>query len=239
MPLIGAAVIASAWDPGDLTGAVPDAVGPDGTGTATRFTNAVVLERADGPTTVTLPGLFDAWVAGLSGDRPDLVGLDWPLTDAVVGDDGSAHQAFPGGMFLAMAVDGSVVSDFPIAGPDADLHRFFTHADPAKLLLSVTSDNEVVPFIGARSCFADMTAMMKTATGPDDFIYLLGWYCLIDLELVPGDPTTALRTLPVTARAPRFARCCGRPRRSRPASGRRFGRSPGPSRPRSFSEDRR
>jgi hypothetical protein len=53
-------------------------------------------------------------------------------------------------------------------------------------------------FVGAGGpggAFADMAATMATATGPDDFVYLLGWYCGIDLEMVPGNPATVLRTL--------------------------------------------
>ena len=59
---------------------------------------------------------------------------------------------------------------------------------------NTSSGNEVVPYIEGSKAFADIAAAIRTATGPEHFIYLLGWN-LEDFDLVLNDPTTNVPTM--------------------------------------------
>jgi phosphatidylserine/phosphatidylglycerophosphate/cardiolipin synthase-like enzyme len=62
-----------------------------------------------------------------------------------------------------------------------------------------TSDNEVTFLIDGKETFPAMVEAIKTASGPDHFIYLLGWVLYIDFPLTPqGDvraPSPARETI--------------------------------------------
>jgi phosphatidylserine/phosphatidylglycerophosphate/cardiolipin synthase-like enzyme len=168
-------------------------VGPDLAGTYHAFTDAVAITDPDEAVHFTVHPIFDAW-------RLDpgtaLTGLGWPVDDIRTDEDGIKGQAFTGGS-LALQTDGTVTSVAAPAEPEPapPLLRYLLAADPDRQLGAATPDNEVDFFLDGATAFVDMARTMRTATGPHDFIYLLGWYCDIDLELVPGQPWSALRSL--------------------------------------------
>jgi phosphatidylserine/phosphatidylglycerophosphate/cardiolipin synthase-like enzyme len=78
---------------------------------------------------------------------------------------------------------------------DEDWQRWFP--DPSR----VREGNEVIPYLDAAKLFADMASAIRTATGPGHGILFSAWSVELDLELVPGDPSSTLAELFASAGA--------------------------------------
>ena len=59
----------------------------------------------------------------------------------------------------------------------------------------VHPDNEVLSFVDGPQTFAEMARVIRSADGPDDYIYLLGWFLGMDFELVPGEADSTIHAL--------------------------------------------
>lgn len=195
-PAVGARYLDAPWDLGMPTGESGPAVGPDSPGTFQAFTGGVAITDPDGAVHLTLRPIFDTWQAD---PGTALSGLGWPVGDARK-EDGTARQMFTGGI-LTLQADGTVNSAAVSseAEPAPPLLRYLLPADVDRHLSAATPDNKVDFFLDGAGAFADMARTIRAATGPHDFVYLLGWYCDIDLELVPGQPWSALRSLLASA----------------------------------------
>ena len=64
---------------------------------------------------------------------------------------------------------------------------------------SASTGNKVEAQVDGFSSFAEITRILRTATQPDHFIYIAGWWTQIDFELVPSDAGSTLRNLLATA----------------------------------------
>ncbi len=78
---------------------------------------------------------------------------------------------------------------------DQDWQRWFP--DPSR----VHDGNEVVPYLDAGKLFADMASAIRTATHLGHCILFSAWSVDLDLELVPGDPSSTLAELFASAGA--------------------------------------
>lgn len=123
--------------------------------------------------------------------------LGFPTSSGKPAPNGGQVFGFTGGA-IRQDPDGtaSLVEPDVGAGDQAGaVQRFLLPADAARGLRSATVDNRVEAFIGGKRALPQMAADISAAGGPNDFIYLVNWYCSVDLEMQPSNPDSTLRKL--------------------------------------------
>ncbi|NNC22193.1 peptidoglycan-binding protein [Corallococcus exiguus] len=178
------------FDPGwPTTGTV--AVGFDGAAEFGLFDAATIVSHPDTGGQVLPTAVANLWQS-MSGGAD----LGLPTSSGTATADGGRVFGFTGGA-IHQAVDGTVALavNEVAAGESVPGLRFLLPADPNRGLRSATSDNRVKAFIGGKQALPGMAADIAAATGPDDFIYLINWYCSVNLAMQPGNPDTTLRKL--------------------------------------------
>jgi phosphatidylserine/phosphatidylglycerophosphate/cardiolipin synthase-like enzyme len=110
---------------------------------------------------------------------PSSAGITFPflLGSVTLNDAGAAGVASAGGIVRA------------------DLERYFQPFDIDLHLFGRHISTRATPIIGAAAAFAQMRTDIVGASGIPSFIYILSWHCNIDLPMIPGDPTSTLRSL--------------------------------------------
>lgn len=90
-------------------------------------------------------------------------------------------------------------SDLPSVPPgpspiptSTGLNRYFQPENLFVQRRAPVFQTKVTPFIGGPDALPAMAKDIAGATHPGDFIYLLNWFCDINLQLVTGDPNTTL-----------------------------------------------
>jgi hypothetical protein len=100
----------------------------------------------------------------------------------------------PAGNIFPFLLGSVTLSDAGVAsasGPvSADLQRYFQPGDVAQGLTPRLAGTVATPLIGGAAAFAQMRTDIASTTGASDFVYILSWHCNVDLQLVPGDPTS-------------------------------------------------
>jgi hypothetical protein len=105
----------------------------------------------------------------------------------------STANIFPFLLGSVMLSDAGAAS---ASGPvSANLQRYFQPGDVAQHLTPRLAGTFATPIIGGAAAFAQMRTDIASTTGASDFVYILSWHCNVDFELVPGDPTSTLRSL--------------------------------------------
>lgn len=59
----------------------------------------------------------------------------------------------------------------------------------------VRTGNEVLYLVDGPQTYAEMARVIRSTDGPDDYIYLLGWFLGMDFELVPGEADSTIDAL--------------------------------------------
>jgi PLD-like domain len=150
-----------------------------------------VVLAVSGASPQPLPqSVFDVWsaqnAAGNAMGPP--IGFAFPTTGG---------RIFPFQFASVTLNDAGVVSvtAHVDSGVGADLQRYFQPRDDVLHLLPHQAGTVAKPIIGGDAALAAMRADIASTFGENDFIYILSWHCNIDFELVPGDPTSTLRSL--------------------------------------------
>jgi phosphatidylserine/phosphatidylglycerophosphate/cardiolipin synthase-like enzyme len=55
--------------------------------------------------------------------------------------------------------------------------------------------NTVEPLVDGTAAYAEMVSWLKRVSGPEQFVWLTGWWCSSRFAMIPGDPTTEFREL--------------------------------------------
>jgi PLD-like domain len=164
---------------------------PAGTesGEFTPHDRGVVLEVPGAPPQPLPHAVFDLWKAQADAAIAlgPQVGFAFPSPTAA----GCTIYPFAAGTIL-LDTDGAASFGPPMT---AELQRYFLPEDVTQHLLPPQLGGKATPLVGGDAVFVAMQADIARATGPNDFIYLSNWYCDVDLQLVPGDATTTLRSM--------------------------------------------
>jgi phosphatidylserine/phosphatidylglycerophosphate/cardiolipin synthase-like enzyme len=148
-----------------------------------------VLATSAGPAVPLPQAVMDLWTAQQGGGAP--LGAPAGFAFPSSADPGSTVFPFALG---SIALNGAgTASVGAVVG--ADLQRYFQPKDDSQKLVTRLTGEDARAFVGADAALAAMRADIASATGGTDFIYLLNWHCNVDLELVPGDPTSTLRNM--------------------------------------------
>jgi phosphatidylserine/phosphatidylglycerophosphate/cardiolipin synthase-like enzyme len=157
-----------------------------------RFTphdRGVVLEVQGAPPQPLSQAVFDLWKAqaDAGGTLGPPIGFAFPSSTLA---GGTVYQFAAG--TISLDASGVAFLGLPVT---ADLQRYFLPEDVTQHLLPHQLGVKATPFVGGDAALAAMQADIASARGEDDFIYLLNWYCDVDLELIPGSATTTLRAM--------------------------------------------
>lgn len=177
------------FDPGyPAAGTV--AVGFDAAAEVGLFDAATIVSHPDTGGQVLPTAVADLWQS-LSGGAD----LGLPTSSGTPAPGGGQVFGFAGGTIL-QAADGTASVELDAAGGEAvPAMRFLLPDDANRGLRSASPDNRAEAFIGGKRALPRMAADIATAAGPNDFIYLLNWYCSVNLAMQPGNPDSTLRKL--------------------------------------------
>jgi phosphatidylserine/phosphatidylglycerophosphate/cardiolipin synthase-like enzyme len=130
--------------------------------------------------------VFDLWSAREAAGTS----LGPPTAFAFPSATGTTFPFLLGSVTLS---DAGVAS---VSGPvGADLQRYFQPGDIDLHLTPRLAATNAKSFIGGAAAFASMRADIANTAGAGDFVYILSWHCNVDLQLIPGDPASTLRSL--------------------------------------------
>ncbi|GHJ43433.1 hypothetical protein Cs7R123_07750 [Catellatospora sp. TT07R-123] len=187
---------AGGFDPGWPTSGTTPVAAVDQARFAT-FEQAVIVAHPETGAQLLQPEIFNGWLGQLAAGNP--FGL--PVDSGHPTGDGATVFGFTGGQLLRDSA-GTVTALAPgeVPPPGSPL-RFILAPDNARHLGSATPDNTVTAFVGGPDTLRAQALDIAKASGPRDFVYLLNWWCDVDLELIPGTPDSTLRSLLTKASA--------------------------------------